>query len=181
MHTSNPSVEQAQLDALTAFLGSKGVDVSPPDVLGLLEKLRAAASSPAAAKAAAWTVTAGVMTDAQYVDRRGLCCPSCGSGDISGNGLEADETGAWQDVHCKHCGAEWKDSFSLTGYSHLEGGLNLENVTAVVDDVKDRARKHEFNVDDEEQANDCVEGSAEILDLTLSAAEKKLAMDQLLE
>ena len=181
MNTSNPSAEQAQLDALTAFLHEKGVEVSRPDVLALLEKLHAAASSPAAENAAAWTVTAGVMTEAQYTERRGLCCPSCGSGDLSANDLDSDETGAWQDVHCKHCGAEWKDSFSLTGYSYLEGGINLENVTAVVEDVKDRARKYEFNVDDAEQANDCVEGSADILGLTLSAAEKKLAMDQLRE
>ncbi|MEX3983754.1 formate dehydrogenase accessory protein FdhE [Paraburkholderia sp. EG287A] len=188
MQIPNTNVVKAQTAVIAEFLTSKGLEASQPAILTLLAKLQVAESSvvgaakvQADAAAENWTASAGAMTDEQYVTRGGNCCPSCGSHDISGGSITVDGRSAYQGVTCADCDAEWNDTYTLTGYDDLEGGIDKDNVDAVVADVKDRGERHGFNVDDEAQANDCVDGSAEILGLTLSDAEKKLAVRQLLE
>ena len=182
MQNAYPDVVKAQIAVVAEFLSSNGIETTQPAILTLLAQLQTAESSVVAAAnadAANWSVSAGAMTEAQYVKRSGLCCPSCGSNDISANDLDTEGTSAWQQVSCNDCFAEWRDDFTLTGYSDLEGGINLGNIESVVEDVKDRAKKYEFHVDDEEQARDCIEGSANALNITLSEAETKLAVDRL--
>jgi hypothetical protein len=192
MQNPNPNVVKAQIAVVAEFLStkgivsSKGIEAPEPAILTLLAQLEAAESGVVAAakveaeaEAANWTAAAGAMTDAQYVARGGNCCPSCGSHDISGGSITVDGRTAYQGVTCADCDAEWNDTYQLTGYDDLEGGVNKESVEAVVEDVKRRAEKHGFNVTSEEQARECVEESSDQLNLALSDAEKTLAVGQL--
>lgn len=129
---------------------------------------------------AQWSPTKGAMTDAQYSARRGCHCPSCGSSTgISGGALEVDGGTAWQKVDCSECGASWSDTYALTGYSDLGGGIDTEAVKSVVEDVKDRREKYGFSVDSEARAREVVSESCDLLDLALSEAEIKIAVSAL--
>ena len=58
------------------------------------------------------------MTSEEYVRIRGVRCPFCGSGDgITGEHIEVDAGGAYQDVWCASCGKSWVDEYKLVGYS----------------------------------------------------------------
>lgn len=60
------------------------------------------------------------LTDKQYVGKGGCVCPVCQSEDISGEHIEVDAGGAWQEINCGNCGATWNDVYKLVGYSELE-------------------------------------------------------------
>jgi hypothetical protein len=126
---------------------------------------------------AQWSPSTGAMTDAQYSTRGGCHCPSCGSSaGISGGQLEVDGGTAWQRVECSECEASWSDTYTLTGYSDLEGGIYSEAVESVVEDVKDRRSKYGFSVDGEARAREVVSESCDLLDIELSEAEIKIAV-----
>lgn len=40
-------------------------------------------------------------------------CPRCHSEDIVGDSVTIDDGGAWQEVGCNECGAEWHDIYKL--------------------------------------------------------------------
>ena len=43
-------------------------------------------------------------------------CPRCGSGDISGDGVEVDDGFASQSCRCEDCDARWEDQYQLKRY-----------------------------------------------------------------
>jgi hypothetical protein len=134
-----------------------------------------AAKSPGAAPGQAWDPDAGPMTQAQYVERGGACCPFCGSDNVEADGPQADGPLTWDDNTCHECAADWKSSYSLTGFFAAQNGEtdaqapdcptpscaqgpqevqpNLdkadsyreETVDDLVDDVMTRARRHQFS------------------------------------
>lgn len=129
---------------------------------------------------AQWSASTGAMTDAQYITRRGCHCPSCGtSTGISGRQIEVDGGTARQRVDCSECEASWSDTYSLTGYVDIEGGIDSETVESIVEDVNDRSKKYGFPVDSEERAREVVSESCDLLDLELSEAEIRIAVSAL--
>lgn len=129
---------------------------------------------------AAWSNEAGPMTDGQYVALKGVRCPSCGSSDVSGNQLEVNAGEAFQPMNCSECGATWSDSYALTGYSDLEGGVDLEAVESAVEDVRTRSRKYGFSVDGDAQAREVISESCGIIGVDLSEPEVKIAVAKLM-
>lgn len=63
------------------------------------------------------------LSDAEYVEKGGSICPSCGSANIcTTSSMEVDGGSAWQNCKCNDCDAEWNDVYSLKGYDNLERG-----------------------------------------------------------
>ena len=63
------------------------------------------------------------LSDAEYVEKGGSICPSCGSTNIcTTSSIEVDGGSAWQNCKCNGCDAEWNDVYSLKGYDNLERG-----------------------------------------------------------
>ena len=57
------------------------------------------------------------MTDKEYKDNNGNCCPKCGSKVIEGYTLEkTDETDAFIDKVCIACKAKWTEEWTIAGY-----------------------------------------------------------------
>jgi transcription elongation factor Elf1 len=50
---------------------------------------------------------------AAYLASGGTMCPFCDSHNISAGKLDSEGTGAYQEVECKDCEAEWNDVFTL--------------------------------------------------------------------
>ena len=57
-----------------------------------------------------------LMTDLEYVQAGGVCCPICEGNDVSAGDREADADYIVQDVECENCGGSWKETYRLTGY-----------------------------------------------------------------
>ena len=54
----------------------------------------------------------------EYVAKGGVRCPYCNRTDIEGDGEVSTDVGvAWQNMSCIDCNAEWRDEYTLTGYS----------------------------------------------------------------
>jgi hypothetical protein len=62
-----------------------------------------------------------MITDKEYVDAGGSCCPSCKGKEIEGDAISVDGGIAWQEIKCLGCGASWNDLYTLTGYSDSGG------------------------------------------------------------
>ena len=62
-----------------------------------------------------------ILYSKEYAKKDGVVCPFCYSKDIEGySKMETDSTfvgRAWQNMSCIDCNAEWRDEYSLTGYS----------------------------------------------------------------
>ena len=66
------------------------------------------------------------LTEKEYVNKLGLICPSCQSGDIETINSVAVQIGcATQSVMCNVCDATWDDQYTLDGYGNLETGVML--------------------------------------------------------
>ncbi|WP_321817029.1 MULTISPECIES: hypothetical protein [unclassified Paraburkholderia] len=126
-----------------------------------------------------WTPAAGPMTNAQYTAFRGVRCPSCGSSDVSGGFVNIEEGSASQTLCCGECGAEWTDTYTLTGYANLEGGIDHVAVNSVVEDIQRRSKKFECSVDSEDQARELVIESSDALGIVLGEADTALAISKL--
>ena len=65
----------------------------------------------------------GGMTDKEYVAKKGLHCPFCGSTHIEAeNNIEpddADALSAHSYVECLDCEKAWRDVYTITGYTRL--------------------------------------------------------------
>ena len=60
----------------------------------------------------------GLMSDAEYAEAGGVCCPVCRSDNIEGiSPFETTAGAATQDCACNQCGAHWTDSYTLTNYT----------------------------------------------------------------
>ena len=174
----NPNVIKAQIGVLEAFLADHGIMAKEPTFVNLLARMETASKAALAAETSNWTAAGGPMSDAQYVARRGVCCPSCGSTeDTSGSQLTVDNGTASQPMVCGACDAEWADMYTLTGYSDLEGGVNLETIQAVVDDVKQALFVNKFATEGE--ARTAIDAACDSLGEQLSDAEMKIAVERL--
>lgn len=56
------------------------------------------------------------LSQAEYVHKHGQVCPCCQSGSICGGNVIVEGPAAYQEVSCDSCGAEWSDTYALTGY-----------------------------------------------------------------
>lgn len=70
----------------------------------------------------AWDIEQGPMSDEQYVAKKGLYCPVCGSGQLDGGAFTVDAGEAFQEMGCNHCNSAWNDYYRLVGYGELEEG-----------------------------------------------------------
>ncbi len=58
-----------------------------------------------------------VLTDKEFVAKRGGECPWCRSGNIEAGRREFDGAGASQEVKCLECEREWTEGYKLIGFS----------------------------------------------------------------
>lgn len=61
------------------------------------------------------------MPQLDYIANKGCRCPVCGNSeevDLK-SAIQADGGIATSEVQCAHCGAEWTDTYRLTGYEYL--------------------------------------------------------------
>lgn len=56
----------------------------------------------------------------EYAQAGGYRCPVCTSSHLDCKRVEIFAAGAYQGIICNCCGAEWTDSYLLTGYINLE-------------------------------------------------------------
>ena len=61
-----------------------------------------------------------MLSEQQYIEKRGLICPRCESDDIGVEHAEFDGDYAWQVTECDKCDLRWIDDYSLTGYTITE-------------------------------------------------------------
>ena len=74
----------------------------------------------ALAEPAPWQPGNGPMSESQYLARKGLCCPACGSRDIESKAVDADGPHGAARASCNTCNALWTDNWVLAGYDNLE-------------------------------------------------------------
>jgi len=172
----------APIDELEAVESALGENAP----MGMAAEALKAGAAPAAAKDASkaavsqWAPAMGVMTDEQYLARRGRVCPSCGGSNLSGAGRpDTENCTAWQKISCDDCDATWNDQYRMTGYDYLEGGVDHEAIDEVVDDIKDRAQKYEFSYSSEDQARELIAESCDLLGHHLREVEIELAVKKL--
>ena len=61
------------------------------------------------------------LTEKEYVDKLGLICPNCQSGDIEAiNSVTVQIGCATQPFICKVCDATWDDQYTFDSYGNLE-------------------------------------------------------------
>lgn len=56
-----------------------------------------------------------LLTDAEYVEKSGQCCPFCQSENISVNGTFDPESGTIE-AECDDCDGTWFDYYQLAGW-----------------------------------------------------------------
>jgi len=56
---------------------------------------------------------------ANYVGKKGLACPNCGSRNIDSGPFDADSDQVIAETSCSDCGSSWKGLYRLTGYGDL--------------------------------------------------------------
>lgn len=61
-----------------------------------------------------------VMTQQEYRDKGGSCCPRCGSYDLTGGSFDTDEGIVSQRCTCHDCDLAWTDYYRLAGYVREE-------------------------------------------------------------
>lgn len=59
------------------------------------------------------------LTDQEYVNKGGGCCPYCQSANIEGDSIDIDANIAWQEVRCLDCEQIWHDVYKLIGYEEI--------------------------------------------------------------
>jgi len=70
------------------------------------------------------------LTEKEYVNKLGLICPICQSGDIEAIDSVTVHIGcATQPFMCNVCDATWDDQYTLDGYGNLETGVMLMHET----------------------------------------------------
>ena len=67
------------------------------------------------------------LTDKAYVQAGGGICPFCTSTSITGEPIEVDGNGAFQNVSCEDCNGVWMDKYQLTGYLVVEKPVKANN------------------------------------------------------
>ena len=63
------------------------------------------------------------MNKSEYVRKKGVECPFCGSGDLDpiGGPPRSEEHGeCWQEIECLTCHKTWRDVYRLAGYEPTE-------------------------------------------------------------
>lgn len=60
------------------------------------------------------------MTQEQYLEDKGCCCPHCRSRNIWGMTVYAEGGKAWQQIECHDCGETWTDQYVMTGFTTEE-------------------------------------------------------------
>lgn len=76
------------------------------------------------------------MSQSQYLAKKGVHCPFCGSDEISGESINVDAGAAEQEVSCLVCGAQWTDTYLLAGYRFNHRPTEEEAANAEVDEVE---------------------------------------------
>ena len=67
-----------------------------------------------------------MLNSEEYRDKGGVRCPACLSEELDGGPVHVDAGIAWQTILCQFCGANWSDTYTLTGYTNFESGSGNE-------------------------------------------------------
>ena len=61
------------------------------------------------------------LTEKEYVNKLGLVCPNCQSGNMESiDSVRVDMGCATQPYMCNVCNATWDDQYTLDGYDNLQ-------------------------------------------------------------
>jgi hypothetical protein len=58
----------------------------------------------------------------QYLEKRGMICPFCGSHDIEGGSMDFEAGEIVQSISCHDCGERWVDVYKLVAVADAESG-----------------------------------------------------------
>ena len=61
-----------------------------------------------------------MITNKEYVEKKGVVCPVCGSDKIvTTENVQVDGDGASQNCECHDCFSIWTDEYKLIGFSNV--------------------------------------------------------------
>lgn len=91
------------------------------------------------------------MTNEQYVEAGGICCPYCKCANIRVTSrIETGDTiHAFQDCKCNNCGKEWTEEYVLTGYTESDNSDDEDSE----DDDGTSGQDREGYTDDQDRQN----------------------------
>lgn len=168
----------ALLEALSRAFGERNWSTLRAQLEELQNSKDGGTGPKKAAEVPEWDASQGPMSDAQYVRYGTNRCPACGSRDLDANDLEADGNIAWDETTCEDCGATWSTVFEAKGYNNLvaqaqddKPAIREDIVEELVEDVRSRARKYGFAIQDGEQAEELAHESNDLLNLSATQAE----------
>lgn len=131
-----------------------------------------------------WDPKQGPMPDGLFVKHGGNCCPVCGGRDLDSDAPDADGPDAWDETECENCGSTYNTDYTITGYRLIKLGsgapMREDVINDIVEDVQWRARKHEYSIHSEDNAQELASESSDQLGVGASAQEIAEAAKRLL-
>ena len=77
-----------------------------------------------------------IMTDAEFTDRNGICCPACGGNDLGFGDVSASIPGVSEElVECNGCGTIYYAFYKITGFEITSLGDDFGPVKTDIEDV----------------------------------------------
>jgi hypothetical protein len=65
----------------------------------------------------------------KYLERRGLGCPCCGSGDIEGGSMDFEAGEIAQQMSCHECNERWTDVHKLAAVADPDSGAIIASIS----------------------------------------------------
>jgi transcription elongation factor Elf1 len=65
----------------------------------------------------------------KYLERRGLACPFCGSGDIEGGSMDFEAGEIAQRISCHKCDERWTDVYKLVAVADSDSGAIIASIS----------------------------------------------------
>lgn len=100
-------------------VANDGRDAVPPtgddwnDLFGAVQECVGGLTAPPTTVTPAHTLP---MSDAAYVRLKGVRCPFCKAGGVTGHSWNVEEGTATQEITCDVCDEEWFDVYNLVGF-----------------------------------------------------------------
>ena len=65
----------------------------------------------------------------EYLERRGLACPFCGSRDIEGGSMDFEAGEIAQRISCHVCNERWTDVYKLAAVADPDSGATIASIS----------------------------------------------------
>lgn len=132
-----------------------------------------------------WNPSVGLMPESLFAEKGGNCCPVCGGRNLDSDSIDADGPDAWDETVCSDCDSSYQTDYTVTGYSRVKRGSRAPTIIRddvicdIVEDVRERGKKHGFAVLTSSQAMELSMETSELLSLDASEEELQEAVKRL--